>query len=375
MLVALMPHAQSPTKMNSPTRSIPLLAAMLLGANSAHAAPALDRNMPHAHNHEVVELFQEQARLMEAHLGGQMRVVLLHTDDPLVRQFVAQGITKKTPDEFARVENGLAAVMVDGGQINGVKTRACYIVYNKQRAGHVWRNFLEPMGKGEDMSVGAAFLVGHEVAHCLDHSERTAMLGQKSSWPTEKAAAFGVLPDAWREVGGGDTISLKGYNERATQMYVQRGQMQYTERVADIFGTLWAFSRGAGPEIADVLRASRRHEDWGTHATVPALDGIEDHAAGAKAMAAGEMWSLARGLQVQAGVHESVAMGGEKAGAVIMTPKPKVEPELVATAQQARDPGTPAPATQAHKTPAPAKSQVVNFNNLPKFGQRGFSGN
>lgn len=361
---------------NKLTLSTAITAFLMLCPVVAGAATAtpLAREMPDSQNNKVVELFQEQARLVEGYVGGQMQVVLLHTNDPLVREFVARGITKTTPEAFSKTENGLAAVMVDGGKINGVKTLACYIVYNKERAGHIWRNFLVPMGKGEDLSTGAAFLVGHEVAHCLDHLERKAMLGSQSSWPVEKAAVFGVLPDAWRMVGGGETINLTDYSQKASQVYSQRGQMQYTERVADIFGALWAFHQGAAPEIADTLRTSRNALDWSSHATVPALAEIEKHATGAKALTPAEMWALARGLQVQAGVDKSVAMNGEKAGtAVASVPKP--DPQTVATAQQAKDLGVPTPGSVQAPAVAPARPIPVNFNDLPKFGRRGFSQN
>lgn len=319
----------------------------------------------------AMTLFSEEAQALERALDGKLRVVVLETSDPIARNFIAKGVLHTDNDTFQHQENGLAAIMAEGGQINGERASVCYVVFNRERAGHVWRNFLQPLAKGADLHPGAAFLVGHEVGHCLDHFERSVRLRAKTSTLAE-AGTFGIQPDAWTRSGGGAQVNQEGYSATAKALFSDGAQRQYQERVADAFGVLWGWHREVSADLSKIVRQNRGYaETWSSHATAPALEGIDQFHDQAKLSSLPDLWILARGFQVRASVDKRLLAGGDKAGeGAIANNKAiavKAGREGVAAVVQTPPQAVPAPA------PVKPVRQLdglgrVKFGSLRRFG-------
>lgn len=289
---------------------------LLFLASSANAA-LVGTPLPDAMTAEQAQrstgLFQEEAQILEASLEGKMKIVVMGTDDPIIRNYVARGLLHTDGDSFSKQENGLAAVLVVGGKINGITQTACYVVFNPARAAHAWRNFLDPLTQKGDQHAGAAFLMGHEVGHCLDQFERNTRLSVKN-WSSGEAGTFGIQTDAWIRSGGdAQKINMEEYRKIAKPFFADGAQLQYQERLADAFGVLWAWHRKADLKLAATVRQNRGYaETWSSHATAPALKDIDQFQDQAQAMTLPDIWMLSRGLQVKSGVDARLKMAGDK---------------------------------------------------------------
>lgn len=338
-----------------------VLSVFALGAVSAAQAGIVGTPLPTAleadQGRQLMGLLEEEAGILEQALTGRMRVVVLATTDPIVASFIARGVLKTDQETLAHQQNGLAAVLAEGGQVNGQKTDACYVIFDQRRAAHLWRNFVQPLAHGENLHPAAAFLVGHEVGHCLDHAERSAKLNSGTSTRAQ-ATTFGVQPDAWSRAGGTDKVDRASYGPIAKALFKDGAQRQYQERVADPFGVLWAWHRGADASLlAGVMATRDKAETWSSHATAPSLAGIEQFREQATTANMGDLWTIARALQVRTGVDARLQTGGDKAVATqTSTSKPQTQTQPQVATQ------TPQPVRQVDRL------GPVRFDSMRRFG-------
>jgi hypothetical protein len=333
------------------------------GAAIKPAAPLRYRDdIEAAQASELLGLMQSEAALLEKAIGGQLRIAVISTDDPIVGSFMAQGIFHTDMATFTKQEGGLAG-FVTGGQINGQKANVCYVMLHRATAAATWRNFVEPLAKGDSMLMAAAFLTGHEVGHCLDHYETSTKLGERNNWNIGEAGAFGIQPSAWKRAGGGD-ITRTNWARVSGALYTDPAQTQYQERVADAFGLLWAWHRGATPKFLPILTEARIHTlSWSSHATVPALAGIEQFQAQAGTSDVGDLWTLARAMQVKAGVDSRLGDGGDKGVMLAGGPTKSIATPSLPNA-------IPAPAASPIQEKPLKKDDAgrIRFDSLPHFG-------
>lgn len=337
------------------------LATLLLSAVSSLSQAAtspmpLSKDIPSDYAQKITDLLIQEGEVLQQAVGSKMQVVVMSTDDPTTRNFIARGILHTDEDSFQHQENGLAALLVGGGKINGVTQTVCYVVFNKERAGHIWRNFIVPLSQGDNLNPGISFLMGHEVGHCLDHQERTARLSKTLT--LAEAGTVGIQTDAWIRSGGATTITNAAYAETAKTLFKDGGQRQYQERVADAFGVLWGWHRGLDVKSVDVVRENRANLDsWSTHSTNAALNGIEEFYDVAP-LSINELWMLARGIQVRTGVDKRLMAGGDKA---IINTVAKTNNNTVALTETPQQPQPKQPLVKD------AMGRVI-FENTRKFG-------
>lgn len=296
-------------------------------------------------------LFQEELARLQPGIPFA-KLVLLNTSEPTYRSYAAAGLLGVGNDAFSHLESGLAAVGVYGGQVNGQPMPVCYVLYQPEEAGHIYRNFVQPIAAVADQRSAAAFLMAHEVGHCLDRFERHDQLGKKMVWAAADLAPLGLEPNAVTRVFGA-TMASGAYEARTKDLYRDNGQRQYEERVADVFGMAWVWRLGGKETVRDALVQTRSHTDpWDAHATAPALTALDHYKDPlSQTNSVGEVWVLARKVQLQVGVDPSLGPNSQHA--------------LNPMAQYLDAPAQPDPATLPRPLPQPTGR---NFKDLPRFG-------
>ena len=319
-------------------------------------------------NHFLSMLSLEIKRLNAAEMPT-FSVKLLKKDDPSYQQVIMMQRTNSR-NEFAatRYEYGLTATMVTDGRMNGVDGSVCYIVIDTTQDKILWDKFIVPLQHISNPQSGAAWLMGHEVGHCMDQLERSNGLHSDMGLTIDldKASSLGLFPDAVKKAYG-SVFSKDAYNANPEKVYQYASQQQFGERVADAFATLWMMKLGANPETIDVLkniRAQINHEQ--SHYTAPIFDLVKkNYNYASRFNRVDLLWDEARKIQQQAGVSsQSLSVtpqsdngdepegGGEKVVKFIITSR-----GVVPVDAQGRE------LPQSKNTPAP-----LNFDNLKKFG-------
>jgi len=279
-----------------------------------------------------------------------LKLVLLNTQDPLYHGYVAAGLLQVNDDAYAHREAGLAALPIGEGKVNGMSKAVCYVLYQPDEAATVYRAYFAPISAVASAQSAAAYLVAHEVGHCLDRLERTHLVGQKMAWPLDQVAAIGLAPEAIRRVFGA-SLAAGAYGAKERDLAHDHAQRQYEERIADAFGILWVWRLGGSEAVRDAVMAQRATLDpWDVHATAPilkALDGYKEPLAHSDGVS--DIWALARKAQLAAGVDPS--LGTDSPHAV----DPAVDPAAATSVAVPVKPQDLAP-------------QPRNFNDLPRFG-------
>jgi hypothetical protein len=285
-----------------------------------------------------------------------LKLVLLNTTDPLYRGYVTAGLLHLAPADYEHLDSGLASTTVTQGKVNGQVQPVCYILYRPERAGYLYRAYIAPITAVASLQSAAAFLIGHETGHCLDHLQREAQIGSKMVWATADVAPLGLAPIAAARVFGPQMAS-GAYPAHQLDLSKDNAQRQYEERVADAFGVLWVWRLGGSAAVREAVLAARAPlPAWDAHATGPALqalDGVKEALAQTQGVA--DIWQIARQVQRSTGVDASLGEGSTHALnplAAYMTPGN--DPAKAGTAAL---PAQPIPV-------APSRS----FDALPRFG-------
>lgn len=353
---------------------------ILAGGTPAFAANNLEQGIPAVHAQEIENLLREAANQMERPIPG-MRTIMINANDPVARQFVARRLMGTSEDDLEHSANGLASLFVPGATN---QDSTCWIIYDPNRGGHLWRNFIEPFVASQ-VRIGSTFLIAHEVAHCLDGAEQRARLSGNREWTRQQAQSFGIQADAWKRVSGNGSdvlVSDVTYLRYMPEIAKDRAQMQYRERLADAFAMLWIWHMGADPSAVEIVNRTRSvQSSWGSHSTSPVFPVIAQYADAAPDMELTTLWQMARGAQVSVGVDQRVA-SGDKAGPTSAT-KPLLLPEssgrslnTVVTPTPIRF-GSQAPTAQIAnpdpqaiaKPTGVAQGEPVSFGAAQKFSQ------
>lgn len=315
---------------------------------------------------EVTGMLQKEVQRLAQAVAPSFTVVLLPTDDPMYKHFVSSGLLKMTDGEYAQHDYGLGGMMVQGGKVNTTTSDVCYVLYDAQRGEQLWKSFIVPLAEGNHPQTGAAWLIGHEVGHCLDQRERSKKINARLSWRADEAQSLGLWPNAVRKTYG-NTFSKDAFLTQPWNLLKQPAQQQYGERVADIFATFWTLKLGADPKLLNVARDIRsKVSPSAAHYTSPVFDAVKENASFAtRQVRVDVIWDIARNVQKSVGVSAQAdnANPGNPSNET-----PSGPPKVVRWIVTSRGPvpvdiyGNVIP--QSNNLP-----QQQNFKNLPRFGK------
>jgi len=319
---------------------------------------------------ELTKMLQKEVQRFAQAVAPAFTVVLLPTDDPMYKQFVAGGLLKMTAAEYAQHDYGLSGMMIQGGKVNTTTSDVCYVLFDASRGEQLWKTFVVPLNTNNHSQTAAAWLVGHEVGHCLDQRERSQKINTRLSWRAEDAQALGLWPNAVRKAYG-TSFAKDAFLAQPWNLLQEPSQQQYGERVADIFATFWTLKLGANPQLVNVVRDIRsKVSPAAAHYTAPVFDAVQQNASFAtRQVRVDVIWDLSRNLQKQLGVTAQADSAAPRiAGANSGTTQPSGPPEIARWIVTSRGP-VPVDAygkviPQQSSTPQPQ-----NFKNLPRFGR------
>lgn len=315
---------------------------------------------------ELNSMLQKEVQRLAQAVAPSFTVVLLPTDDPMYKHFVSNGLLKMTAGEYTQHDHGLSGMMVQGGKVNTTTSDVCYVLYDAQRGEQLWKSFIVPLAEGNHPQTGAAWVIAHEVGHCLDQRERSKKINARLSWRADEAQIIGLWPNAVRKTYGA-TFAKDAFLTQPWNLLKQPSQQQYGERVADIFATFWNLKLGADPKFLNVARDIRSKVlPSAAHYTAPVFDAVKDNASFAtRQVRVDVIWDIARNVQ------KSVGVSSQADNANPGTPSndaPSGPPKVARWIVTSRGPvpvdiyGNVIP--QANNLP-----QQQNFKNLPRFGK------
>lgn len=373
--LAVVSHAQIAPPTSLPPSTLPPLpdniavptqvASPLPEVQTSVQAPTEDK--PMAYNQgQLTQMLQTEVQRMAQAVAPAFTVVLMPTDDPMYKQFVSSGLLKMTAGEYAQHDHGLGGMMVQGGKVNTTTSDVCYVLYDPQRGEQLWKSFIVPLAEGNHPQTGAAWLVGHEVGHCLDQRERSKKINTRLSWRADDAQTLGLWPNAVRKTYG-NTFAKDAFLTQPWNLLQQPSQQQYGERVADIFATFWTLKLGADPKLLNAARDIRsKVSPSAAHYTVPVFDAVKTNASFAtRQVRVDVIWDIARNVQKSAGVSAQADSANPRDGS---NQGPSGPPKVARWIVTSRGPvpvdiyGNIIP--QGNNLP-----QSQNFKNIPRFGK------
>lgn len=254
-------------------------------------------------------LMQAEANHLTQESNVPMTVVVVRTRDDAIRRFIAQSILHEDTTRYSEADSGLSALFSMGSRVNNSPNPTCYILFRKDKIAALRDQFLAPMSAkvGEEATV--AFLIGHETGHCLDYYERQRTFPTKGFWTSDETGRMGIAPPAAHRIFP-NGMTPQAYAYAAPALYGDLAQRQYEERIADVFGVMWAVHRGFPVRLFDDVIDSRK---WippsADHATLPALVGLRGRYNALPGTDVAHLWALARQVQQDAGVNREVGDG------------------------------------------------------------------
>lgn len=315
---------------------------------------------------ELTAMLQKEVQRLAQAVAPSFTVILLPTDDPMYKHFVSNGLLKMTAGEYAQHDHGLGGMMVQGGKVNTTTSDVCYVLYDAQRGEQLWKSFVVPLAEGNHPQTGAAWLIAHEVGHCLDQRERSKKINTRLSWRADEAQSIGLWPNAVRKTYG-TTFAKDAFLTQPWNLLKQPSQQQYGERVADIFATFWTLKLGADPKVLNAARDIRsKVSPSAAHYTAPVFDAVKENASFAtRQVRVDVIWDIARNVQKSVGVSSQADNANPGDG---NTTTPSGPPKVARWIVTSRGPvpvdiyGNVIP--QSNNLP-----QQQNFKNLPRFGK------
>lgn len=292
-------------------------------ADAAHAPtvfkPVVSPSSPDGADDAVEDhwatLMQNEANRLSQESDVPMTVVVVRTRDDAMRRFIAQSIMHQDLTRYTEADSGLSALFSMGSRVNNSTSPTCYLLFRRDKIAALRDQFLVPMSAKVGEKATVAFLVGHEVGHCLDYYERQRTFPTKGFWTSAESRKVGIAPAAaYRLFPNG--MTPQAYTYAAAALYGDLAQRQYEERLADVFGVMWAVHCGFPARLFDdVINARKwipRNDD---HSTLPALVGLRTRYDDLQTKDVAHLWALARQVQQDVGVDASVGEGASSEAA------------------------------------------------------------
>lgn len=253
----------------------------------------------------------ELVRLDQA-IGSQLRVVAVEYGS--ADHDRAMGVARQEKigglDPFVQREVTPSAILATG-QFNGVGgpySQVCVVVLDPEKASIAWESYvLPPVQAGSHPQTGYAWMAAHAVGHCLDAQSRNNAFRSKLAWRMNEATSLGLWPQAissaFPSMGG--TFAKDGFMNASERVYSHPAQRQFSERVADIFATLWIIRLGASPEGLLAL-SKARFENTGDDAGIAAVRRGRMYDRAKQSQRADRLWDMARDVQREIGVDSAL---------------------------------------------------------------------
>lgn len=253
-------------------------------------------------------VMQDEADAMTL-AGIPMKIVVVNTQNTLMRKFIAQNILKTDKETFDGTDEGLSSVLSLQTKVNSSYIPTCYIMFRKESLTALKNNVLNPYSNAIGKKATASFLVGHQIAHCMDNLERYKVLPKQSVWFANDATKVGIAAPTMRRLYPYG-MNYNQFSHTTMHFYQDIGQRQYQERIADIFGVFMTLYRGYSDKIIDLVMQS--HSDvspTSAHDTNPALNGIKAKYSAIPKTSVQALWKGARDIQVMVGINNALGDG------------------------------------------------------------------
>lgn len=253
-------------------------------------------------------VMQDEADAMTL-AGVPMKVVVVNTQNTLMRKFIAQNILRTDKETFDGTDEGLSSVLSLQTKVNSSFIPTCYIMFRKEGLNGLKNNVLDPYSSAIGKKATAAFLVGHQIAHCMDNLERYKVLPKQNIWFATDASKVGIAAPTMRRLYPYG-MNYNQFSHTTMHFYQDIGQRQYQERIADIFGVFMTLYRGYSDKIIDlVMKSNSGVPATSAHDTNPALKGIKVKYSAIPKTSVQALWKGARDLQVITGINSALGDG------------------------------------------------------------------
>lgn len=253
-------------------------------------------------------VMQDEADAMTL-AGVPMKVVVVNTQNTLMRKFIAQNILRTDKETFDGTDEGLSSVLSLQTKVNSSFIPTCYIMFRKEGLNGLKNNVLDPYSSVIGKKATASYLVGHQVAHCMDNLERYKVLPKQNIWFATDAAKVGIAAPTMRRLYPYG-MNYNQFSHTTMHFYQDIGQRQYQERIADIFGIFITLYRGYSDKIIDlVMKSNNGVPATSPHDTNPALKGIKVKYSAISKTSVQALWKGARDLQVITGINSALGDG------------------------------------------------------------------
>lgn len=253
-------------------------------------------------------VMQDEADAMTL-AGVPMKVVVVNTQNTLMRKFIAQNILKTDKETFDGTDEGLSSVLSLQTKVNSSFIPTCYIMFRKEGLTGLKNNILEPYSNAIGKKATASFLVGHQIAHCMDNLERYKVLPRQNIWFANDASKIGIAAPTMRRLYPYG-MNYNQFSHTTMHFYQDIGQRQYQERMADIFGVFMTLYRGYSDKIIDlVIQSHSGASSTSALDTAPALKGIKAKYSAIPKTSVQALWKGARDIQVMVGINSALGDG------------------------------------------------------------------
>lgn len=308
-------------------------------------------------DNDWTQVMQDEADQMTL-LGVPMKVVVVNTQNALLRKFVAQNILKTDKETFDGIDEGLSSVLSLQTKVNSSYIPTCYIMFRKESLGSLKSNVLDPYSAAIGKKATAAYLVGHQISHCMDNLERFKVLPKQNVWFANDAAKVGLAAPVMRRLYPYG-MNYNQYSHTTMHFYQDIGQRQYQERMADIFGIFLTLYRGYPDKIIDLVMQSHSNASAvSPHDTNPALVSLSSKYAAIPKTSIQALWKGARNIQYIAGINKALGDGASESVVI---------DKNVGKSEKVYDEVNPADKTDNKK----GKPEKVSFDNTTRFENSG----
>lgn len=300
-------------------------------------------------------------------IGLPMRVVVVDTEDFELRRFIATNILRANSNNFESIDTGLTAILSLNTKMNNNIVPVCYVVLKNDQQKDLMDKYIYPLSKISDMDSIAAYLVAHEVTHCMDNLERYKVLPKSTTWFPDTAKSIGLSADAVRRLYPYG-MTYNQYSRTVMHLYEDLAQRQYQQRIADIFGLYLTLFSGYDPKIADgVIKLRQGLESSSSYNTYDAIKNIKMDYSNTTKSNIKTLWDSARQLQENKDVDPSLRFGAPETVYSALLNKKSQQSESSITEEFKED-----KIKNNKKQTDPKKP--VSFDSVQKFGGDNFGG-
>lgn len=265
---------------------------------------------------------------------------------------------------------GLSTLFLPDSAPLGGRGASCMIILHPDDGARLWSRFIAPLAQVSHPDSGAAFLVGHAMAHCLEAQSRMG-LDAKMTWgPDQTPLLLGM--DIWPAaawVAYGSPMNKDAYWANPALLNKNPAQQQFSERGADSLGAAWMFKLGGDAQAMKALEANAAALAAGqAHATGPVwpiLKGQEDAFRSAQRLP--ELWGMAQAVRNQVGVSTTAQETADNGAPPDQTGDVRHWKVTASGLIPVDDKGNIIPGAKPAGAP-------INFNQLTPFGGGTFGG-